>query len=172
MALGRVATAVAVVGLAPVGVIQGATRRYKDRMHFRRGPLLRRNLGERGCLLSSVTDDRLFFCLAVRVCAGEKKAPTINSELWHACAGPLVSLPPAGSLVVYFPQGHSEQVSSHLPAQLFSAKCPLFFFVIYGNGSLTTLLVLIWSPLLGLLCSGDDNDYKFFMLLPGGMVSA
>lgn len=39
---------------------------------------------------------------------GERK--TINSELWHACAGPLVSLPPAGSLVVYFPQGHSEQV--------------------------------------------------------------
>lgn len=40
--------------------------------------------------------------------AGERKA--INSELWHACAGPLVSLPPVGSLVVYFPQGHSEQV--------------------------------------------------------------
>ena len=40
--------------------------------------------------------------------AGERK--TINSELWHACAGPLVSLPPVGSLVVYFPQGHSEQV--------------------------------------------------------------
>lgn len=35
----------------------------------------------------------------------------MNSELWHACAGPLVSLPPVGSLVVYFPQGHSEQVS-------------------------------------------------------------
>jgi len=40
--------------------------------------------------------------------AGERKM--INSELWHACAGPLVSLPPVGSLVVYFPQGHSEQV--------------------------------------------------------------
>lgn len=39
---------------------------------------------------------------------GERK--NINSELWHACAGPLVSLPPVGSLVVYFPQGHSEQV--------------------------------------------------------------
>ncbi|CAN4084574.1 unnamed protein product [Withania somnifera] len=39
---------------------------------------------------------------------GEKKC--LNSELWHACAGPLVSLPPVGSRVVYFPQGHSEQV--------------------------------------------------------------
>ncbi|CAN8316052.1 unnamed protein product [Cochlearia groenlandica] len=30
-------------------------------------------------------------------------------ELWHACAGPLISLPKRGSLVCYFPQGHLEQ---------------------------------------------------------------
>lgn len=41
--------------------------------------------------------------------SGPRKA--INSELWHACAGPLVSLPQVGSLVYYFPQGHSEQVA-------------------------------------------------------------
>ncbi|CAJ1971286.1 unnamed protein product, partial [Sphenostylis stenocarpa] len=41
---------------------------------------------------------------------GQKKC--LNSELWHACAGPLVSLPPVGSRVVYFPQGHSEQVAA------------------------------------------------------------
>ncbi|TYI82154.1 hypothetical protein E1A91_D05G202500v1 [Gossypium mustelinum] len=41
--------------------------------------------------------------------SGSRKA--INSELWHACAGPLVSLPQVGNLVYYFPQGHSEQVS-------------------------------------------------------------
>ncbi|KAF5475091.1 hypothetical protein F2P56_006935 [Juglans regia] len=41
---------------------------------------------------------------------GEKRV--LNSELWHACAGPLVSLPAAGSRVVYFPQGHSEQVAA------------------------------------------------------------
>ncbi|KAL9147505.1 hypothetical protein ABFS82_13G177900 [Erythranthe guttata] len=35
----------------------------------------------------------------------------LNSELWHACSGPLVSLPCIGSHVVYFPQGHSEQVA-------------------------------------------------------------
>ncbi|KAK4768827.1 hypothetical protein SAY86_026977 [Trapa natans] len=52
---------------------------------------------------------------------GEKKC--LNSELWHACAGPLVSLPSVGNRVVYFPQGHSEQVAastnkevdSHIP---------------------------------------------------------
>ncbi|KAK8503194.1 hypothetical protein V6N13_025954 [Hibiscus sabdariffa] len=44
--------------------------------------------------------------------AEERK--NINSELWHACAGPLISLPPVGSLVVYFPQGHSEQVAASM----------------------------------------------------------
>ncbi|KAK8584956.1 hypothetical protein V6N13_138898 [Hibiscus sabdariffa] len=41
---------------------------------------------------------------------GEKRV--LNSELWHACAGPLVHLPSVGSRVVYFPQGHSEQVAA------------------------------------------------------------
>jgi hypothetical protein len=31
-------------------------------------------------------------------------------ELWHACAGPLVTVPRQGELVYYFPQGHMEQV--------------------------------------------------------------
>ncbi|KAJ6707116.1 AUXIN RESPONSE FACTOR 3 [Salix viminalis] len=31
-------------------------------------------------------------------------------ELWHACAGPLISLPRRGSIFVYFPQGHLEQL--------------------------------------------------------------
>jgi hypothetical protein len=56
-------------------------------------------------------------------CAAEKK--TINSELWHACAGPLVSLPPVGSLVVYYPQGHSEQVDFFL---MFTTKF-LFWYI-------------------------------------------
>ncbi|CAL5199163.1 unnamed protein product [Lathyrus oleraceus] len=49
--------------------------------------------------------------------SGEGERKTINSELWHACAGPLVSLPPVGSLVVYFPQGHSEQVAASMQKQ-------------------------------------------------------
>ncbi|CAM0946819.1 unnamed protein product [Alopecurus aequalis] len=42
----------------------------------------------------------------------EEEHECLNSELWHACAGPLVSLPAVGSRVLYFPQGHSEQVSA------------------------------------------------------------
>ncbi|XP_060172319.1 auxin response factor 19-like [Lycium barbarum] len=50
----------------------------------------------------------------------EKKS--INPELWQSCAGPLVNLPAAGTHVVYFPQGHSEQVAAsmkkHVDAQI------------------------------------------------------
>lgn len=59
------------------------------------------------------------------ITGGEKK--TINSELWHACAGPLVNLPAAGTHVVYFPQGHSEQVSLFLPQCLFILPGNLLF---------------------------------------------
>ncbi|URE04986.1 auxin response factor [Musa troglodytarum] len=45
---------------------------------------------------------------------GSVERKTINPELWHACAGPLVTLPLVGSLVVYFPQGHSEQVATSM----------------------------------------------------------
>ncbi|RWW08762.1 hypothetical protein BHE74_00017566, partial [Ensete ventricosum] len=55
------------------------------------------------------------FCLNPECCClcalYAEEQQCLNSELWHACAGPLVSLPAVGSRVVYFPQGHSEQVS-------------------------------------------------------------
>ncbi|GAB2285093.1 ADP-ribosylation factor 4 [Dionaea muscipula] len=41
--------------------------------------------------------------------------PSIYKELWHACAGPLTSLPKRGNVVVYFPQGHLEQAASSSP---------------------------------------------------------
>ncbi|RLN05583.1 auxin response factor 21-like [Panicum miliaceum] len=49
----------------------------------------------------------------------------VNQELWYACAGPLVTLPPAGSLVVYFPQGHSEQVAASMRKDA-DAKIPSY----------------------------------------------
>lgn len=39
--------------------------------------------------------------------------PSVSMELWHACAGPLISLPKKGSAVVYFPQGHVEHLPDH-----------------------------------------------------------
>ncbi|XP_039047241.1 auxin response factor 1-like [Hibiscus syriacus] len=35
-------------------------------------------------------------------------------ELWHACAGPLVTLPRVGERVYYFPQGHMEQLKASM----------------------------------------------------------
>ncbi|PRQ33656.1 putative transcription factor ARF family [Rosa chinensis] len=50
--------------------------------------------------------------------SNSSSVPVISSiylELWHACAGPLISLPKKGNVVVYFPQGHLEQVASSSP---------------------------------------------------------
>ncbi|GMP66895.1 hypothetical protein CsSME_00027065 [Camellia sinensis var. sinensis] len=33
----------------------------------------------------------------------------LYTELWRACAGPLVTMPREGQRVFYFPQGHIEQ---------------------------------------------------------------
>ncbi|KAJ8761531.1 hypothetical protein K2173_001666 [Erythroxylum novogranatense] len=43
-------------------------------------------------------------------CGGSGSSSSFCLELWHACAGPLISLPKKGSVVVYFPQGHLEQL--------------------------------------------------------------
>ncbi|KAK9078938.1 hypothetical protein SSX86_002997 [Deinandra increscens subsp. villosa] len=52
--------------------------------------------------------------LTANPCEGGEKSRLINPELWQACAGPLVNLPAAGTHVVYFPQGHSEQVAASM----------------------------------------------------------
>nr|CAB3471491.1 unnamed protein product [Digitaria exilis] len=38
----------------------------------------------------------------------------LYTELWRACAGPLVAVPRPGDLVFYFPQGHIEQVEASM----------------------------------------------------------
>ncbi|KAJ6393232.1 hypothetical protein OIU77_022663 [Salix suchowensis] len=43
---------------------------------------------------------------------GEGSEDALYKELWHACAGPLVTVPRQGELVYYFPQGHIEQVEA------------------------------------------------------------
>ncbi|CAN4108208.1 unnamed protein product [Withania somnifera] len=53
---------------------------------------------------------------------------SLYQELWHACAGPLVTVPREGERVYYFPQGHMEQLeaSTHqgLDQQLPSFNLP------------------------------------------------
>ncbi|KAL5733499.1 hypothetical protein ACOSQ2_033191 [Xanthoceras sorbifolium] len=60
-----------------------------------------------------------------------KKNPTaaagsyLDAQLWHACAGGMVQMPPINSKVVYFPQGHLEHAKGntelsnfHIPSMI------------------------------------------------------
>lgn len=61
---------------------------------------------------------------------GASPTDALYKELWHACAGPLVTVPREGERVYYFPQGHMEQleasthqgVDRHLPSFNLPAK--------------------------------------------------
>ncbi|KAI3934905.1 hypothetical protein MKW92_025073, partial [Papaver armeniacum] len=43
----------------------------------------------------------------------EDEKDELYTELWHACAGPLVNIPHVGDRVFYLPQGHLEQVEAY-----------------------------------------------------------
>ncbi|XP_059626755.1 auxin response factor 4 isoform X2 [Cornus florida] len=58
------------------------------------------------CCLSSTTSS----CSSTS--SSSPASSSIYMELWHACAGPLTTLPKKGNVVVYFPQGHLEQTAS------------------------------------------------------------
>ncbi|RDX71002.1 Auxin response factor 3, partial [Mucuna pruriens] len=71
-------------------------------------------------------------------------------ELWHACAGPMISLPKKGTTVVYFPQGHFEHLRDFpLPS---SVNIPSHVFCRVLDVKLHVSLPLLFSP------------YKFKML--------
>ncbi|CAK7351025.1 unnamed protein product [Dovyalis caffra] len=38
----------------------------------------------------------------------EEAGKSLDSQLWHACAGGMVQMPAVNSKVFYFPQGHAE----------------------------------------------------------------
>ncbi|KAF2312802.1 hypothetical protein GH714_040502 [Hevea brasiliensis] len=46
---------------------------------------------------------------STRTVSARDAETALYTELWHACAGPLVTVPREGERVFYFPQGHIEQ---------------------------------------------------------------
>lgn len=48
----------------------------------------------------------------------------LDSQLWHACAGGMVQMPPLNSKVFYFPQGHSEHAHGNVDFGNFSRIPP------------------------------------------------
>ncbi|KAL8136408.1 hypothetical protein V2J09_002409 [Rumex salicifolius] len=45
---------------------------------------------------------------------GHQESSSINPQLWHACAGGMVQIPPLNSNVIYFPQGHLDHAQINL----------------------------------------------------------
>ncbi|XWS28421.1 hypothetical protein CRYUN_Cryun25bG0067400 [Craigia yunnanensis] len=98
-------------------------------------------------------------------CASNSASPPCSSsiylELWHACAGPLTSLPKKGNVVVYFPQGHLEQVASaspfsslemptfDLPPQIFCKVLNVQHLANKENDEVYTQVTLLPQPELG-----------------------
>ncbi|CAI9778461.1 unnamed protein product [Fraxinus pennsylvanica] len=90
---------------------------------------------------------------------------SIYMELWHACAGPLTTLPKKGNLVMYFPQGHLEQVASRdmssfdLPPQIFCRVLDVQLLANRENDEVYTQLTLLPLPeLIG--AKLDDKEIE------------
>ena len=67
------------------------------------------------------------------------------TELWRACAGPLVDVPKPHERVFYFPQGHMEQVS-------------LFRFF-------TNFLVIFFSSAFSVFNGSKSGDYVYVLFM-------
>ncbi|KAL0390509.1 UNVERIFIED_CONTAM: Auxin response factor 4 [Sesamum calycinum] len=96
---------------------------------------------------------------------------SIYMELWHACAGPLTTLPKKGNVVVYFPQGHLEQAASaspfppmemptfDLPPQIFCRVVDVQLLANKENDEVYTQLSLLpLSELVGLKLEGKESE--------------
>ncbi|MCL7040173.1 hypothetical protein MKW94_019765, partial [Papaver nudicaule] len=62
--------------------------------------------------------------------ASASASASVCLELWHACAGPHISLPKKNSLVVYLPQGHLEHISQIPPSVVYDLPPHVFCRVI------------------------------------------
>ncbi|KAL3653069.1 ADP-ribosylation factor 4 [Castilleja foliolosa] len=88
-------------------------------------------------------------------CCSVSAASSIYMELWHACAGPLTSLPKKGDFVVYLPQGHLEQAFSSssmevptfdLPPQILCRVVDVHLLANKENDEVYTQLTLLPQP--------------------------
>lgn len=91
------------------------------------------------CVANLQLSNDLLVCFYIFLVDAET---ALYTELWRACAGPLVTVPRENELVFYFPQGHIEQVYS----------CMSFF--IWGFKSLIDQVFIVLIILFpSLLCS-------------------
>ena len=98
------------------------------------------------CCLSSSTSSCSSTISSPMAAAAAAAASPMFMELWHACAGPLITLPKKGDLVVYFPQGHLEQAASaspfpHIQVSKFDLNPQIFCKILDVQLLVITLLV-------------------------------
>lgn len=75
----------------------------------------------------------------------------LDSQLWHACAGSMVQIPPVNSKVFYFPQGHAEHClsavdftdSPKIPPLVFSRVAAVKFLADSETGEVYAKITLV-----------------------------
>lgn len=82
--------------------------------------------GGGGCVNCSLYTSTTSSCSSNVSSSSSLALTSIYKELWHACAGPLTSLPKKGNVVVYFPQGHMEEAVSAFPFSPIKIDFPTF----------------------------------------------
>ncbi|RWW85728.1 hypothetical protein BHE74_00005569 [Ensete ventricosum] len=98
------------------------------------------------------------------------KEDALYTELWLACAGPLVTIPRVGEKVFYFPQGHIEQVEASTN-QGADQQMPVYNlpWKILCRVMNVDLKVLRRNPLVFVVvcvCDQDENTVEKEMLPP------
>ncbi|KAF5733745.1 hypothetical protein HS088_TW16G00185 [Tripterygium wilfordii] len=80
-----------------------------------------------------------------------KPQKSLDSQLWHACAGGMVQMPPVNSEVFYFPQGHAEHARGTVD---------------FGNSRIPPLIPCRVSAIQYLADSESDEVYATIKLIP------
>ncbi|XP_031112794.1 auxin response factor 4-like [Ipomoea triloba] len=89
----------------------GVEKKQKNNASFCNGECEKGGGG--GCAYCCLSTSTSSSCSSSNASSSSSAPPSsIYMELWHACAGPLTSLPKKGNVVVYFPQGHLEQAAT------------------------------------------------------------
>lgn len=121
-----------------------------------------------GCACCSLSTSTNSSCSSNGSSATEPSS--IFKELWHACAGPLTTLPTKGNVVVYFPQGHLEQAASvspyapldvpsfSLPPQIFCKVVDIQLLANKENDEVYTQLTLL--PVSEVELQSEANECK------------
>ncbi|KAK8990529.1 hypothetical protein V6N11_009226 [Hibiscus sabdariffa] len=128
------------------------------------------------------TEKCVLFCLVFNKSIEPKKMKesekSLDPQLWHACAGSMVQIPPLNSKVFYFPQGHAEHSlstvdfssSPRIPALVLCRVASLKFMADTETDEVYAKILLIPLPnteldpgddaVLGFGSNGSDNTEK------------